>query len=344
MKSLRVWLSSIALGAAMMFSAPSAQAQVPQGFTYQGVIEDNGVPVNGMATLAVSLSDKGGSVLYLETLQNVVVTNGIFDILIGGSTPFPTTMTFNEQYFLTMVVTTAGNTTTLAPMPLWDAPYALNAGTVNGISASAVPVAGDLFPVPIGTGYTGTAKLDPGFLPLIPNSLLGTPDITQINEIAPNTTGNFNIWAGSDITITPGLNGITVGASNVVGSDSLSTVSFTVLDSEANGNEALLVRGGIGANNPGGTLDGSGLNSGSPQTYWADKVSVPLTTGSSLQIFNTLVSANSTIIITPVQPAASSSPLTIISQSAGTFTVSSTEIMGIGPGAVSAINYLVINH
>jgi hypothetical protein len=342
MKSFRVWFSGLALGAVMLFTAPSAKAQVPQGFTYQGLLEDGNVPISGTVTLTISISDKSGKVLYLQAFQNVVVANGMFDVVIGDSTAFPSTMTFNEQYFLTLVVTASGGTTTLPPTPLWDAPYAINAGTVNGISASKVPVAGDLFPVPTGTGYAGTLKMDPGFLPAIPNSLLGTPDITQINEIGPNTTGNFNIAAGSGIIITPVFNGITVTASNVVGNSSLSTVSFTVLDSEANGNDALLVRGGIGANNTAGTVDGSGLNSASPQTYWADRVPVPPTTGTSLQIFNILVSATSTIVITPVEPSASSAPLAITAQNDGTFTVSSTAILG--NGNVTVIDYLVINH
>jgi hypothetical protein len=342
MKSFRVWFSGIALCVVMMFSAISAQAQVPQGFTYQGVVEDNGMPISGTVTLAVSLSDKSGNLLYLETFQNVVVTNGIFDVVIGGSTPFPPAMTFNEQYLLGITVTTSNGPTTLPPTLLWSVPFAINSGTVSGLSASPTPVAGNLFPVPTGTGYTGTLKMDPGFLPVIPNSDLATPVITQINEIGPNTTGNFNIAAGSGITITPVLNGITVGASNVVGNSSLSTVSFTVVDSEANGNESLLVRGGIGANNTGGTVDGSGLNSASPETYWADRVPVPPTTGTSLQIFNTLVSATSTIVITPVEPSASSAPLAIIAVNDGTFTVGSTAVLG--NGNVTAINYLVINH
>jgi hypothetical protein len=326
----------------MMCSAVSVQAQVPKGFTYQGMLEDGGVPVSGIISLVVSLSDKSGNVLYTEPFQNVTVSEGLFAVVIGGSTPFPSTMTFNEQYFLTMVVTTSGSTITLPPTPLWDAPYAINAGTVNGFSVSPTPIAGDLFPVPTGTGYTGALKIDPGFLPLIPNSLLATPDITQINEIGPNTTGNFNIIAGSGITITPVFNGITVNASNVVGNSSLSTISFTVLDSEANGNAALLVRGGIGANNTDGTVDGSGLNAASPQTYWADRVPVPVTTGTSLQIFNTLISANSTIVITPLEPSASAAPLAITAVSAGAFTVSSTAIMG--NGNITAIDYLIINH
>jgi hypothetical protein len=98
MKSLRVWLSGIALGAAMIFSAPAAKAQVnnsgvPNGFTYQGMIEDNGVPFSGNASFTISLStQQSGVELWTETLANVPVSDGMFNIVVGGSTPFPATI------------------------------------------------------------------------------------------------------------------------------------------------------------------------------------------------------------------------------------------------------------
>jgi hypothetical protein len=357
MKSLRVWLTGIALGAAMMCSVPSAKAQVqtgvPSGFTYQGVIEENGAPVTGNVTLTISLSTTaGGTVLYIETFQNVSVVNGVFNVVIGGSTPFPATMTFNQQYFMTVVVTDANGMVTLPPTALWSAPYSLNSNTVNGIGASSTPVAGELFPVPIGTGYSGSAKMDPAFLPTggVPNDILATPDIITINGVDPNAQDNFNIVGGNGITVTSGTNGITISGSNssgsdIIGNNSSSAVSLTVINSETNGNDALLVRGGIGANNTNGTADGTGLSPGSPQTYWADQISVPAVTGTSLQIYNTLVSTGSTIILTPFELSATTAQFAIIAQGSGTFTVSSTAIMGTGGGgSVTALNYLVINH
>jgi hypothetical protein len=343
MKSLRVWLSGIALGATMIFSAPSAQAQVPDGFTYQGILVDNGVPVSGAVTLDISLSDNSGHVLYSETFQNVIVSDGIFNMVLRN---FPTTtMDFNEQYLMEVTVTNSNGTTSLPPTELWSAPYAINSGTVNGISASPVPIAGDLFPVPIGSGYPGSTKMDPGFLPIIPNALLQTPDIQTINGVGPDIGNNFEISGDAGITVTQGTHGITINGSNTVGSTSTSATQFIVLNSETSGNDALIVGGGIGANNPTGAADGTGLTSGSPQTYWADQVSVPSATGASILIYNTLISSKSTIVITPVESSASAIEIAITAQSAGTFTVSSTSTMGTsGGGTVTALNYLVINH
>ena len=385
MKSFRVWFSSIALGAVLAFSAPSLQAQVPEGFTYQGVLVDNGVPLNGAVTLTISLSEKSGNVLFSETFANVIMTNGIFDIVIGGSFPFPLSLTFNEQYFLTVVAATSNGTTTLAPTELWSAPYAINSGTVNGIAADSIPVAGELFPVPLsGQSYTGTAKMNASFLPIIPNVLLQTPDIVKINGVGPDQNSNFEINGGTGIIVTPGTNEITISSSvqNAItgvlagpglttestgnagvveigiadggvtssmlasqlsiGSSSSTSTALTAVSEEANGNEALLIKGGIGADNVTGLVDGSGLSSASPQTFWADKLAVPVTTGTSLQIFNTLVTGTSTIVITPFESSASANQLVITAQNAGTFTVGSTSSMG--NGAVLVISYLVINH
>lgn len=149
MKSLRAWLCGIALGVAFVLSSSLVKAQVPSGFTYQGVLEENGSPYTGDATFNISLDDANGNELYTETLQNQFVQDGIFNLLIGGPAGFPAAMTFNEQYFIQVAVTSGGGTITLPASALWSSPYAINAGTVNGLAASSVPIAGELFPLPL---------------------------------------------------------------------------------------------------------------------------------------------------------------------------------------------------
>ncbi len=217
--SHRSWLMGLACGTALFFGSPSAKAQVPGAFTYQGLLAENGQTLTGTQniTFTISFADQGKNVLYTETLQNQPVVDGVFNLLIGGqSFPF-TGLTFNEPYFMTVVVaTTNGDNTTIGPVAIESAPYALNAGTVNGLQASPVPVAGELFPVPIGTGYGGAAKIDPAFLPTIPNNQLQTPAITTINLVGPTSNGDLKIAAGPGITITPGANEITIGSSGAV--------------------------------------------------------------------------------------------------------------------------------
>ena len=260
MKSRRSWLMGLALGAALFFGTPSANAQfrnsgVPGAFTYQGLIEDGNSPLIGSQTadFTITFYDKpvGGTVLYNETLQAQPVNDGIFNLLIGGpGSPF-TGLNFNEQYFMQVTVSsTTIPSTTLPIVPIESAPYALNAGTVNGIEADSLPTAGALFPVPIGTGYTGTAKLDPAFLPSgIPNSLLANGDVETINGIKPDANGDFEIKPGSGITITPGTNSITISTAG--GSGAVSSVNtgagLTETSTGPNGTGAVVVSVGPGA-------------------------------------------------------------------------------------------------
>ncbi|HEY3874495.1 MAG TPA: hypothetical protein VGM92_03385 [Candidatus Kapabacteria bacterium] len=382
MKSLRKWFTTVALGLILgVTTALNLYAQPPRAFTYQGFLAENGNPVpDGTYSFSITLTDPTG-VTFVENLAAITVHDGIFDIVIG--TPLiPSAFSFNGQITMTVVV---NGTITLGPIPIWSAPYAINSEMVGGISASPVPVAGDLFPIPVGTGYTGTVKLDPGFLPNnIPNSLLQSVGITSINSINPDASGHFSLLAGSGITITPGTNTITISAPNaapitsitagpgiavsgtgnvqvsvpqngitsnllapnlIIQSTLKGVPAITVSDSEANGNAALMIKGGLAANNPTNLVDGSGLNSGSPETYWADEVSVPTTTTTSLQIYNSLISSMSTIVIMPFALNTSVGQLAITAQGSGTFTLSSSVNMGTGEGgSITGINYMVVNH
>lgn len=382
---------AIFLFASLLLSVPAARSQsggVPVGFSYQGVILVNGNPIpDATHEIIIRLKSSSDSVLYSQSAIPIVTKDGVFNIIVGGPNgTFPSTLDFNQQYFLEVFID--GNPFTSTP--IWSAPYAINAGTVNGLQASSSPVSGELFPVPLATdSYNGTAKINANFLPTIPNNKLAMQDIVTINGITPSSDGNFAINAGTGIDITPGTNGITItnsgsggvtsiiagpgveannnGGAVTVGiapsgivssmlSSNLTVTGLTVLsnsqvvaltahNSEQSGNAAFAVQGGVAAQNSTGNPDGTGLNSNSPQTYFVDNVAVPTATTTSLQIYNTLIAPTSTILITPVGISAAVGDLAITSQSIGTFTVSSTVIMGTGGGgSVTGINYEVVNH
>jgi hypothetical protein len=346
MKSFRSWLVGLAMGAALFFSTPSAKAQMPNGISYQGVLTENGNAYNGPpVAMQFIFSNKAGTTLFVQTDVAVVVTNGIFNEVLG---PFPLNiMDFNEQYVMTVVVTnpSTSTTTTMAPSALlWSAPYAFNAGRVNGLDVSATPINGDIFPVPL----DANGKISATILPSISNY------IQTINGALPDAQGNFMITGGNGVTVQTTGNTITISSVQLGSNLAVQTLTalngssasqaITALDSEANGNAALMVQGGIGANNSSGALDGSGLNSGSPQTYWADEVSVPAATTTSIVVYNKLVNSTSTIVVTPVGPSAAPG-VTVTAQGTGTFTVSANKPMGPGSaGSVTALNYIVVNH
>jgi len=74
---------------------------IPSKISYQGVLTDNaGVPQNGTFTMAFGLytTPTGGSALWSETQNTVQVTNGIFNVLLGSSTPI--NLPFDVTYYL----------------------------------------------------------------------------------------------------------------------------------------------------------------------------------------------------------------------------------------------------
>jgi len=83
-----------AMVAAFVQTAVPTQAQVPQLINYQGQLTDgSGNPANGTFTMIFRIFEAatGGTALYTET-QNVTVSNGVFNVLIGSVTPIPLTL------------------------------------------------------------------------------------------------------------------------------------------------------------------------------------------------------------------------------------------------------------
>lgn len=369
-------LLSLAVGLALACAVHSASAQgVPNGITYQGMLLQNGVPYNCVVQLDFIFADSAGTTsIFSITRPGVQVTNGIFNVVLG---PFPKTMTFDEQYSFSITATIGASSVPLPPQLLWSAPYAFNANRVNGMLASPIPVNGQLFPVPL----NAQGKIDTSILPSMPTQ---SSAIETINNLSPDQNNNFQINGGSGVSISMGAHSVTISDSSqslitsvlgtngiigggssgnlvlgigtgaitsnmlsprlAIGKNSDTRASLTVSDSEANGNAALVVQGGIGANNSTGAADGTGLSAGSPQTFWADQVSVPSGTGTSIQIYNTLVNAASTIMVTAVGSSAASGGVTVTAQAAGTFTVSSKNAMASSGGTVTALNYMIVNH
>jgi trimeric autotransporter adhesin len=100
-------------------------AQIPQTMSYQGVLTGtNGSPVpDGTVPLEFRLynTPAGGDTLWQET-QNVSVSKGIFNVILGSKTPL--NLPFDEQYWLGITV---ANGTELNPrIALTASPYSLN--------------------------------------------------------------------------------------------------------------------------------------------------------------------------------------------------------------------------
>jgi hypothetical protein len=357
----------------------------PSGISYQGLVLKDGVPVTGMHSITVTYltATSGGTPLYSETFPSVDFGGqGIYNIILGQAAPgngFPSSFDFNQQYWIEVSI---DNQPPLPRTALWSVPYAFNACTVGGVQVSLAPMNGKLWPVPLdGSGKISSSVLPPNNLTISGVSPDGSGNINLTGSngivITPNPGSNSINIATSSSGITSILSGPGINASNNNGVITLSIVpgaitgsmlapglgynSFTelgvgdannpnqvlkVTNKESNGSSALIVDGGIAAGNSTGSTDGTGLTALSKQVLWADQVTVPSGTATTMIVYNALVSATSTIVLTPVYSGAGTIvPLSVSGVAAGQFTVNAPTALGTGGGgSVSAINYIVVNH
>jgi hypothetical protein len=120
---------------AAALSCANVHAAVPQTLNYQGYLTSSGgTPVNATVAMVLKLytASSGGMAFYGET-QSVVVSNGVFDVVIGSVTPLA--LPFDVPYYLGVSV---GSDAEMTPRWLVTAsPYARRAAaaeTVNGTS------------------------------------------------------------------------------------------------------------------------------------------------------------------------------------------------------------------
>ncbi|HYM34393.1 MAG TPA: hypothetical protein VET48_03300, partial [Steroidobacteraceae bacterium] len=148
----------------------------------------------------------GGAQIYTET-QNVTVVKGIFNVIIGNSTPIPASLAFDRAYFLGVSINSGSE---LSPRTaLVASPYAMH--------ASYADVAGS---VTGGTGSAGVSSL---------NSLAG--DITLVGS--GSTTINKDATS-KKITIS------SAGGSGASGVQGVQSTDGTIAITNANGPVATL--------------------------------------------------------------------------------------------------------
>ncbi|MDB5033913.1 MAG: hypothetical protein JWQ98_1154 [Chlorobi bacterium] len=113
----------------------TALAQVPRQMSYQGVVANgSGTPLQGTHALTIKIYDNTGTTIYTET-QNAAFTNGLFNVVIGGTSAIPGTILFNAQY--TIGVAVDGGAELVPRTPLTSSPYSLNAAQAMSLAPGA---------------------------------------------------------------------------------------------------------------------------------------------------------------------------------------------------------------
>ncbi len=201
MTSRRSIMLSLMLGAFLSVTGlNTAYAQVPRSISYQGLLIKAGQPVNSQVNVKINVYNAAGQVLYTETMNQVQVNNGIFNVLLGGNSGLlPSSLKFDEQYYLGVDV---DNTGEISPRtPFTAAPYALNAQTVGGVGVSVTPQPGMLLPL------DANGKIPASVLPQ------ATKAIDNINGVTGDVSGKLNLTGDGIITVTsnPATNTIKLG-------------------------------------------------------------------------------------------------------------------------------------
>ncbi len=304
----------------------------------------------GTPTLTLSNAGVGGSALTITagtaSLLNTTITGaatvtGVTNINTSGSAA---TNIGTGTYTGTTSIGNAGSTNTIAGTTGITGPTTITGATnINNTGSAATNIATGSGTLTIGNAGS-TTSINGG-----PVNVSGATNITGATSVSGNFTATGNTQLNGPLTATGNATfGGTISANNVngssIGTTSLSSTALTVQNSNSNGGEALMVRGGLGSYTTG---DGSGQTALSPQIAWADQVAVPAAQGSTMTIYNNLVSGASVIIVTPITGGAGTAGvLQVTSVGVGSFTVttSAAALGTTGGGSVTALNYEVVNH
>ncbi|MDP2208491.1 MAG: hypothetical protein Q8K98_06925 [Bacteroidota bacterium] len=124
----------------LLLSITMVYGQAPQLINYQGKLDSSGVPISGTRNLTFAISSDTASLtvaLWTETQNNVTITNGIFNVLLGSVTPFPGTLFTNPgERFIGVKVGTA---TEMKPrLKITSVAYSLRANQADDVADNVV--------------------------------------------------------------------------------------------------------------------------------------------------------------------------------------------------------------
>ena len=115
----------------IVLSASLLDAQVPNNFSWQGILQDSeGINLSGDYDITIKIfnSETGGETIWSETHTDYTIDNGFVTLIIGSVTPFD--FAFDSPYWLEITI---GDDDPLERMILTSVPYALNTSSSSNV-------------------------------------------------------------------------------------------------------------------------------------------------------------------------------------------------------------------
>lgn len=206
----------------------NSSAQVPKLISYQGILTDslNVAKPDGNYQITFRLYESlaGGSAVWQEQ-KTLGVKKGLFNTSLGDQTQFSNAFKFDKPYWLSLQI---GTEPELSPrIPLTSVAYSfrsINSDTAEYSRASVPggPAGGDLsgtYPNPvIKNDVITTSKIVDGTI--IANDIANNQVIKKVNGIRDS----INLVAGSNVSITPSGNTLTISSSGGTGGGDITAV------------------------------------------------------------------------------------------------------------------------
>ena len=251
--SIARWLMLLALSTFTTFYVAQPSTAFAQGtaFSYQGSLQNNGSPASGTYNLQFSLfnvNSGGSAVAGPVTTNGVIVTNGLFTVLIDFSPGAFTGMTC----WLEMGVESNGvsSFTTLTPrQQLTPTPYAIFANTTSNLSGTLPAAQLSAGTANIGiSGNAATATTANTFTSSLSGDVTGTQGATVVSTVGGQSAANVASGANAANAATSANT-----ASTMVKRDGSGNFSAGIITASLSGNATSATT----ANNFSGSLAGN---------------------------------------------------------------------------------------
>ena|SRR3989338_4257328 len=204
-----------------LLSVSLSFAAIPTLINYQGKLTDpNGNPLTGSYNFVFKIYDAstGGTALWSETQNNIVVTNGVFTTMLGSSTAI--NLAFDNQYWFEVAV----NGETLTPrVKMGSVGYAFRAKVAEDVACTGCVSSSEL--------DSSIAGVSPGttfmFTTSCPSGWRRMTEWDDVTIMIPDDNYSGSLYASASSTNTITLTSNTTLATNEYKGWKLEVVSGT---------------------------------------------------------------------------------------------------------------------